>query len=603
MKKDKDPEKYERGQWSNKLDVLLSYIGYCVGLGNVWRFPYLCYRNGGGAFLIPYFIVLVLTGLPIYYMEIMLGQFSAEGVTTVWKFAPLFKGIGYTMMMMCTMFCLYYNQLLAYILHFLFSSFTSELPWSTCDNSWNTPLCKPVKAAEGNVNDTISYGNTTTVSSGLTLNLTNITTKLHISPAEEYWERHVLNISDGIGEMGVFEWKLVLLLLLAWIMTFFCLIKGIKSTGKVVYFTATFPYVVIFILLIRGVTLPGSLDGLKFYLIPDFKKLVNTKVWGDAASQIFFSLGQSWGILITYGSYNKFNHRSEKDAVIATAACAFTSLFAGMAVFSVIGFLAHEMGDTIANVMKSGPGLVFVVYPEALSRMPIAPLWAILFFFMLLTVGLDTQFSTFECVLSGLMDEFPATLRKRKLLFTLSCCCIMFLLGLPLAMQGGMYVLNLFDWYSATFPPLLVAMCETILVAYVYGLNRFSNDIEMMTGSRPGLFWKVCWLAVTPVIVAGIIVFQIAIYIPVTFNDYVYPKWAEAVGWCLCAASVAFIPAWMVIQVVRKRPACSASAIFATVRELTRPSFDWGPQEVPATVHAEEMKQLKSDVEPNQNVV
>ncbi|CAH1233368.1 SLC6A5 [Branchiostoma lanceolatum] len=135
-------ENVECGNWSHKMDYLLSLLGFAVGLGNVWRFPYLCYRNGGGAFLIPYVIMLLLSGLPLFLMELALGQFASQGPISVWKLSPIFKGVGFAMFTISSLIGIYYIVLLAYSIFYLFASFTSELPWNTgCTNAWNTPDC------------------------------------------------------------------------------------------------------------------------------------------------------------------------------------------------------------------------------------------------------------------------------------------------------------------------------------------------------------------------------------------------------------------------------------------------------------------------------
>lgn len=261
----------------------------------------------------------------------------------------------------------------------------------------------------------------------------------------------MLRIGGSFENIGSMSWMLVLCLAASWLMVFACLFKGVKSSGKVVYFTATFPYVVLLILLIRGVTLsgPGPAEGLLFYVKPDVKKLLDwqvrktgrffksflsiiplIQVWKDAAEQVFFSLGPAFGGLMTMASYNKFhtnckrcrktpwacckfritlNESTFRDAIMISFIDSFTSTFAGFAIFSTTGFLARELRVPIDAVTQSGKfehaydrelrptahisgkGLAFIVYPEAISRMPVSPIWSILFFFMLITLGMDSE--------------------------------------------------------------------------------------------------------------------------------------------------------------------------------------------------------------------
>lgn len=196
-------------------------------------------------------------------------------------------------------------------------------------------------------------------------------------------------------------------LALAWIITCLCLLKGINNAGGVLYITIFSPYVVLIALLIRGATLDGALEGIKFYITPDFGALSKPEVWGDAASQIFYSFGIACGSLVTLSSYNPFSNNCHKDAIYVSILNVSTAIFAGFVVFSITGFLAHEMGVPLTEVAEHGPGLAFVAYPEAVNLMPIPQLWSVLFFLMMLALGLSSQFGGLETINSCIIDQWP----------------------------------------------------------------------------------------------------------------------------------------------------------------------------------------------------
>ena len=155
-----------------------------------------------------------------------------------------------------------------------------------------------------------------------------------------------------------------------------------KSLGKISYFTAMFPYIIITALIVRGCTLDGAADGLRFYLTPRWTKLLEPNVWADAAIQIFYSLGVCAGSLIAMSSYNRFDNNCLKNAFVVAFVNCGTSVFGGFAIFSVIGFMSKRADLKVEDVLEAGPGLTFVVYPEGLSKMPLAPMWSVLFYLM-----------------------------------------------------------------------------------------------------------------------------------------------------------------------------------------------------------------------------
>ncbi|XP_033631856.1 sodium- and chloride-dependent glycine transporter 2-like [Asterias rubens] len=578
----------ERGNWSGKLDFVLSCVSYAVGLGNVWRFPFLCYEDGGGAFLIPYVIMMLVVGLPIFYLEMAMGQFSSLGCLSVWKCTPIAKGLGFGMITMTFFVATFYNVIIAYALFYLFASFTKELPWKTCDNYWNTPNCRVTKASDNSViNDTFfndTFVNDTSdtydIASGTASLSDNDTTSngsfVAIRPSEEYFYNRVLDMSDGIDKLGEVKWDLTLCLLLAWLIVFLSLAKGIQSSGKVVYVTSTFPYFVLVALFIRGITLEGAIDGIVFYMKPDPVKLLLPKVWQDAAVQVFFSLGCTFGTLHTLSSYNTWHQNSHKDAVIVAWLDCFTSVFGGFVVFSVLGFMAHDAGTTVDKVVASGPGLAFIAYPEAIARMPLAPLWSILFFIMVFMLGIGSEFTLFEAIITGLVDEFEGSfknLRKYKTLLTLILCVVCFLLGLPMVTQGGIHVVTLMNAFAANISLLLVSTFEVIIVGHFYGVNRFLEDLKYMLGFKLNLYWKISWWIVTPITLVALVISSIVAYTPLTYgNGDPYPDWALALGWLLTITSLLPPLIYPVFYMCGLQ-----GTILERVRISLKPTPDWGP--------------------------
>ncbi|XP_076435052.1 sodium- and chloride-dependent GABA transporter ine-like [Babylonia areolata] len=523
-----------RENWSKKVEYLLAIIGYAVGLGNVWRFPYLCFESGGGAFLIPFFIMLVLCGVPLAYMEMAIGQYTRRGpVGAIGKLCPFFKGAGLATVVISFLFTTYYVIIITWAFFYMFSTFQSQLPWVGCGHPWSSPRCW--------VN-----------SSNATLPRPNDSR----SPTEDFYLERVLERTSGIEEQGGMRWELLGLLLLSWVIVYFCIWKGPKSTGKVVYFTATFPYVVLITLLVRGVTLPGSEQGISYFINPDWSLLLNAKVWVYAAAQTFNSLGVAFGGLITMSSYNKYNNKILRDVLALAVVDAITCLLAGFAIFSILGYLAFNQGKDVVEVVKEGPGLVFVIYPEAFVAMPASQLFAFLFFFMLVCLGIDSQFASVEVVVTTIQDHFGDSVKhylRRKEVLVVIVCFISFLCGLPNITQGGQWFFSLIDHYAAALSLMILAFFEVIAVSWFYGARRLSRDIQDMTGSGANLFFVVCWLVVSPLLILSIFIFSMVQYSPLSFAGYTYPVWAQVMGWGIALLSVACIPLGMLHAVYRAR--------------------------------------------------
>ncbi|XP_069554515.1 sodium- and chloride-dependent GABA transporter 2-like isoform X1 [Brachyistius frenatus] len=526
----------DRGQWASKAEFLLAVAGQIIGLGNVWRFPYLCYKNGGGVFFVPYLLFLVLCGIPLFLLETSLGQYTSLGGVSAWRtLCPLFGGLGYASQVMILHGCVYYIVILAWALFYLSYSFQAVLPWSHCNNTWNTDACV-----------SFERHNQTVDASGLPENAT--------SAVVEFWEREVLRLSDTLDELGPINWKLALCLAVVWIVCYFCVWKGVKSTGKVVYLTATFPYVMLFVLLVRGATLPGATQGIIYYLKPNHTRLADPQVWMDAGTQIFFSYGICLGSLTALGSYNKYNNDCYKDSFMLCLLNSSTSFLAGFAIFSVLGFMAEEQGVDISSVAQSGPGLAFIVYPRAVAMMPLPQLWAVCFFLMIIMLGLDTQFVSLEALMTSVTDLYPHLIRRghRRELLLLLVCVVCFLVGLVMVTPGGLYVFQIYDHFSCSGASLLLlSIFQSLAVGWVYGADRFSGNIRDMTGYAPLPVFKLCWKYLTPAVCTATFVFSLVCWSPLSLGKgLVAPAWATSLGWILTLSSVSLLPTWAVYVLV-----------------------------------------------------
>ncbi|CAM4866858.1 unnamed protein product [Rotaria socialis] len=579
-----------RDQWSGRFDFFFSSLGYAVGFGAVWRFPYLCYRNGGGVFLIPYVIFLFVLGIPLFYLEVNLGQFTSQGPVQCWRMAPIFKGLGISMSLMSYFLTVYYAMLLSYSILYFILSFRSKLEWTTC-GSWASPHCTDDFSSfvmPCNYENTFKDPNGrcyTWANQGLVpIGWWNVTSRIAfrkpVLPSDDYFNNYILNKSAGMGSISTVEWPLALCLLAAWTLVFICLCRGIKSSGKlrlyVVYFTALFPYVILLILGIRGWTLPGMSQGLYFYMKPELSRLADQRVWNDAANQIFFVLSVSYGGLITLSSYNKFNRSTLANTLIISISNVLTSIFAGFVIFAYLGYLSYITGQEVKDVVSEGPGLAFIVYPYAVTTLPGAPFWSILFFLMLILLGLDSVFASVETIVVVITDQIHA-LRRYNTLVILIVCIAHFGLGLLLCTDAGIYWITFLDQFTGSYPAFIIGLFECICIAYIYGVSQFHEDLKAMLGSRNyGVrlypIFKICWLFITPGIIIALIIFTSINYPQLKLGLYTFPPWSYKLGWGLTSLILSGIVLYAIYAIIFDLLVKRKS-----FRALINPEKKWGP--------------------------
>lgn len=426
-----------REKWAKQDAFIMAAIGSAIGLGNVWRFPYMAYSNGGGAFFIPYIVALITAGIPLLALEYYLGIYYQTGPTKCYaKIHKKAGWIGNLSLGASFMITVYYCVIMAWVWKYLYYSF--NINWAGKEKLF-------------------------------------------------FYEK-TLNLSESISTLGGIQWPLVLGLFLTWLFIYLIIFKGLKVVSKVINWTVGLPWVIILILLIRGVTLPGAFNGLEFYLNPQFSKLLEPSVWLAAYGQIFFSLSLGFGIMVAYSSYLPKNSDIATSAWVVSFANSLTSFFAGFAIFSALGYLATLSGTPVSEVIKSGPGFAFIVYPSVISTLPGGPIaqatFGFSFFLMLLLLGIDSAFSLTEAITTGLRDSFG--FKREWVCFWV--CLAGFLGGSIYVTSSGLYWLDIVDhWMNWIL--VFVGLFEAILIGYFCDVKEVARFIDNQSKIKIGKLW------------------------------------------------------------------------------------------------------------------
>ena len=464
-----------RQRWSSRLVFVLAAVGSAVGLGNVWRFPYLAGKYGGGAFLVPYLLAFVILGVPLLMLELAIGQKMQRGpIQSLQKLHPAFGGLGFMALASAFMVVSYYAVIMAWCLLYLVQSF--GVPWA--------------------------------------------------ADSEAYFFQTVLQLSDGVQQVGGINGPILLALGAVWLAIYFCIWQGPKSVGRVVLYTVPIPVVVLLVLLVRAVTLPGFWQGWQLYLMPIWSVLFAPEVWTAACTQIFYTLSVALAIMLTYASYKDPTEDVAKDAWTAALIDSVISLFSGFVVFAVLGYMAWVSETPVAELAASGPRLAFVVFPQALSLMPLPGLFSALFFVMLLTLGIDSAFSLVEPAIASILD-----IRSRASAARIAAwvCLAAFAVGLLYTTRAGLYFLDIVDHFVTSYNLILIGIGEAVLGGWVYGAEALRRHINQVSDWPVGRWWNVSIRWVVPIALTSLLVSQLVTDWRTPYEDY--PAWALAIGW------------------------------------------------------------------------
>ena len=457
----------QRENWGSRAGFVLAAIGSAVGLGNLWGFPYKLYSHGGGAFLIPYVIAMVLIGLPLLIAEFSLGHLTQRATPDAFGRANRkFAFVGWWQIILSFVIITYYAVILAWCLSFLYYSvvgiFQGRLPWAG-------------QGVEG------------------------------VKNAKSFFFDEYLNF-NGKFSLGRIQWHIILSLVVVWVGLYLCIFRGVRLVSKVVLWTVPLPWLMLGILTIRGLTLDGAVQGLEFYLEPNWTRLADPSTWRWAFGQMFFSMSLAFGIMITYASFLHRKSDINNNAAIIGLADMGTSFVAGLAVFATLGGMAYATqiagaGIPVESIVDKGPSLAFVAFPYALAQLPHAAWFSLVFFSSLLLLGVDSAFSITESVLASIVDK--TGWRRGGTLITLSLVGLV--IGILFCTQGGLTWLGTFDdFINGTWGITLTALLECFVLGWLFRLRRFRAHANERSDWKIGVWWDWQIRVIIPMVLAAL---------------------------------------------------------------------------------------------------
>jgi len=451
----------KRSLWGSKIGFLLAAIGSAVGLGNIWRFSYMAYENGGGAFLIPYLVALLCAGIPLMILEYALGhREKASPPLAFARIHPLWEPLGWWMPVVAFFgINLFYAAVIGWCINYFGLSMLPTPGWGA---------------------DTGTF-----------------------------FYKEFLQVSETPFAPGGIRWPILGGTALAWgICWSICyreVSRGIEKASMIFM-----PLLVVLTLILVGwsVRLPGAWDAIQeFYLSADLseislKSAAGRKVWIAAFGQIFFTLSLGFGIMTTYASYLPKKTDIVGNALITCVLNCLYSIIAGFAVFGTIGFMAKNQGVPFKEAITDGPGLAFVVYPEAINQLPMLnQLFGALFFLVLIVAGISSMISLTEAFSCSICDKF--SIRRKKA--TTIICSIGLLGSIVFTTRAGIYILDIVDHFINNYALILGGVVECVLIGWLFKSQVMRRHVNQSGGVRLLPLWDICIRFITPIILLIIV--------------------------------------------------------------------------------------------------
>ena len=497
-----------REQWGTRAGFLMAAIGSAIGLGNIWRFPYIAYDNGGGAFLLPYLIALLTAGIPLLILEYTIGhRYRSSAPLSYRRIYRPAEAIGWWQVAVCFVIAVYYAVIVAWSVRYT---------WFSVGQQWG-------------------------------------------EDPDGFFFNDFLQVSDAPGLVSGFVGGVAWPLIAVWVVVLTVLAlgvrKGIEKANKV--FIPLL--VVLFVLLvIQALTLDGATAGLDALFTPDWGAMLDGGVWIAAYGQIFFSLSIGFAIMVTYASYLRRKVNLTGSAMVAGLANSSFELLAGIGVFAALGFMAATAGTAVDEVATAGIGLAFVAFPQIISTLPLGgALFGMLFFGCLVIAGLSSLISIVQVIVSAVQDRTGLG-RVQTVLLVGGATALASVLLFPT--PEGLYFLDTFDHFINQYGIALAGLVMVLVFGWILRrLPLFEKHANAVSSLRLDWWWKIALGGITPLLLGFMMWDSLRTELTSQYEDYpqvflLVAGWGVAIGAIVFGIAVACVP-WKRADAIARRDA------------------------------------------------
>lgn len=468
-----------RQSWSSRLTFILAAIGSAVGLGCAWRFPGLAAKHGGGSFLLVFILTTFIFGIPLLMMEIAIGRKLKKGATSSLRGVnKKFEFVGWAATANSFVIGCYYAIVYAWVILMVLVSY------KFVGMTGNTEAVKDM------------FFNT-------------------------------IETTGKVENYGI-PLSMILPFILAWVSIFYCLRNGTESVGKIVKYTVFLPVIFLGVIAIKGLTMPGSMDGMRALFVPEFSALKDPQIWVDAIGQVFYSLSVMMAIMFAYGSYLQDESNIAVDGLIIGISNILISVLAGVAMFSTMGGVGM-----LDRMTTSGISTAFIVYPQAIVSLTssgvVNAIFGALFYLCLVALAVDSAFSIIEGVSAAIADSFQVDYKKTTKVVIL----ITMVFSLIFATRAGLAWLDIVDNWANSFNLIVIGILECIALGWFFKPEKILHEVNRNTNKfiMPKWWFLISLKYVSPMILGGLLVWNIYDLFVMKGGSYEgYPQWALFVG-------------------------------------------------------------------------